>query len=77
MRRTPPSGIMDVADLLEKRELARRRRTSVSVEENMALVRRFLEARVKGDLDAMDEMMALNYAATPRSFPSKQPTAKA
>jgi predicted ester cyclase len=54
---------MDVADLLEKRELARRRRTSVSVEENLALVRRYLEARVKGDLDAMDEMMALNYVS--------------
>jgi ketosteroid isomerase-like protein len=29
-----------------------------SAEENMALARRFMEARVKGDLDAMDEMMA-------------------
>jgi predicted ester cyclase len=32
-----------------------------SAEENMALVRRFLEAQVKGDLDAMDEMMAPDY----------------
>jgi hypothetical protein len=37
---------MDVADPLGKRGLVRRRRTSVSVEENMALARRFLEARV-------------------------------
>jgi predicted ester cyclase len=33
----------------------------VSVEENMALVRRYLEARVKGDLDAVDEVLAPNF----------------
>jgi ketosteroid isomerase-like protein len=33
----------------------------MSVEENMALARRFLEARVKGNLDAVDEMMAPDY----------------
>jgi serine phosphatase RsbU (regulator of sigma subunit)/ketosteroid isomerase-like protein len=33
----------------------------MSAEENMALARRFMEARVKGDLDAMDEMMAPDY----------------
>jgi predicted ester cyclase len=32
-----------------------------SAEENMALARRFMEARVKGDLDALDEMMAPDY----------------
>jgi serine phosphatase RsbU (regulator of sigma subunit) len=32
-----------------------------SAEENMALARRFMEARVKGDLDAMDEMMAPDF----------------
>ncbi|HEY6689804.1 MAG TPA: SpoIIE family protein phosphatase [Rubrobacter sp.] len=30
-------------------------------EENMALVRRFLEARVKGDLNAIEEMMAPDF----------------
>ena len=30
----------------------------MSAEENIALVRRFLEARAEGDLDAMDEIMA-------------------
>jgi ketosteroid isomerase-like protein len=34
----------------------------MSAEENMALARRFLEAQVKGDLDAMDEMMAPEFA---------------
>jgi serine phosphatase RsbU (regulator of sigma subunit) len=32
-----------------------------SAEENMALARRFLEARGKADLDAMEEMMAPNF----------------
>jgi serine phosphatase RsbU (regulator of sigma subunit)/predicted ester cyclase len=35
----------------------------VSVEENMALGRRFLEARVKGDVDAVDEMLAPDYVS--------------
>jgi serine phosphatase RsbU (regulator of sigma subunit)/ketosteroid isomerase-like protein len=33
----------------------------MSAEENMALARRFMEARVKGDLDAMDEMLAPDF----------------
>jgi serine phosphatase RsbU (regulator of sigma subunit) len=33
----------------------------MSVEENMALARRFMEARVKGYVDAMDEMMAPDF----------------
>ncbi len=35
----------------------------MSAEENMALARRFIEARVKGDLDAVDEMMASDYVS--------------
>jgi serine phosphatase RsbU (regulator of sigma subunit)/predicted ester cyclase len=34
---------------------------SVSTEENMALVRRFFQARAKADLDAMEEMMAPGF----------------
>jgi serine phosphatase RsbU (regulator of sigma subunit)/ketosteroid isomerase-like protein len=34
-----------------------------SVEENMALARRFMEARLKGDLEAMDEMMAPDFVS--------------
>jgi ketosteroid isomerase-like protein len=60
MRRKLPGGIMDVANPLEKRRLARGG-TSVSVEENMALARHFMEARVKGNLEAVDEMMAPDY----------------
>ena len=33
----------------------------MSTEENIALVRRYLEARAKGDLNAMDEIMAPNF----------------
>jgi hypothetical protein len=32
-----------------------------SAEENMVLARRFMEARVKGNLEAVDEMMAPDY----------------
>jgi serine phosphatase RsbU (regulator of sigma subunit) len=51
---------MDVADPLGNRGLPTGG-TSVSVEENMALARRFLEARGKGDLDALDEMVAPDF----------------
>src|ERR671910_691152 len=45
----------------ERCELARRI-TSMSAEENnMALVRRFLEARVRADLNAIEEMMAPDF----------------
>src|ERR671913_2015997 len=44
----------------ERCELARRR-TSMSEEENMALARRFMEARIKGDLDAVDDTLAPDF----------------
>ena len=37
----------------------------MSAEENIALVRGFLEARAEGDLDAMDEIMAPTSSSTP------------
>jgi predicted ester cyclase len=53
---------MDVANPLDKTRVGkRRRRASMSAEENMALARRFMEARVKGNLQAVDEMMAPDY----------------
>jgi serine phosphatase RsbU (regulator of sigma subunit)/ketosteroid isomerase-like protein len=36
---------------------------SSQAEENMALARRFMEARVKGDLEAMDEMLAPDFVS--------------
>jgi SnoaL-like polyketide cyclase len=74
MRLTPPGGIMDVADPLGKRGLPRGG-TSVSVEENMALARRFLEARANGDLDALEHMMApdfVDHALAPSQEPDRE-----
>src|SRR5919107_352956 len=67
MHQTPSGGIMDVADPSE-RNGGWQGGNSVSVEENMALARRFFEARVKTDLDALDKMLApdfVNYTAAP------------
>jgi len=47
--------------------------TSLSAEHNMALARRFLEARVKGDLEAMDEMMAPDFVGHTKLLPDQQP----
>jgi serine phosphatase RsbU (regulator of sigma subunit)/predicted ester cyclase len=41
-------------------------------EENKALVRRFMKARAKADLNAIEEMMALNFISHD-FFPSQQP----
>jgi predicted ester cyclase len=51
---------MDGVSPLDRRELARRR-SSMSAEENMALARRFMEARVGRDLDTVDEMLAPDF----------------
>jgi predicted ester cyclase len=45
----------------------------MSVEENIALARRFLEAQVKGDLEAMDEMMTPDFVGHTKLLPDQQP----
>ena len=45
----------------------------MSAEENMTLARRFIEARVKADLDALDEMMTSNYVSHAKLLPDQQP----
>src|SRR5918996_1534579 len=72
MRLSAPSGIMDVADSWRKRKLARGE-TCMFAEENMTLARRFMEARVKGDLDALDEMMTPDYVSHAKLLPDQQP----
>ena len=52
---------MDVADPLEKTRVGREEDTPVSAEEKKALVQRFFEAQARGDLDALDEMLALDF----------------
>jgi len=53
---------MDVADASEK-NAGWQGGTSVSVEQNMALARRFFEARVKTDLDTLDKMLAPDFVS--------------
>jgi serine phosphatase RsbU (regulator of sigma subunit)/predicted ester cyclase len=45
----------------------------MSVEENMALVRRFMEARVEGDLNALDEMLPLDFVSHTELLPGQEP----
>jgi predicted ester cyclase len=44
-----------------------------SAEENMALARRFLEARIQGDQDAVDEMMTPDFVSHTKLFPGQEP----
>jgi hypothetical protein len=64
MRQSPPGGIMDVTDLLEKNASSQGGDASVSEaqENNKALVRRFVEEVYnRGNLDAVDELLAPDY----------------
>jgi len=62
-----------VADPLEEHGLARRR-TSMSAEQNMALARRFIEARVvERDLTAVDEMLATDFVNHSKLVPGQDP----
>ena len=45
----------------------------MSVEENMALARRFCEARVTGNLDAVEEMMAPDFVSHTKLLPGQKP----
>jgi serine phosphatase RsbU (regulator of sigma subunit)/ketosteroid isomerase-like protein len=49
----------------------------MSVEENMALVRRFIEAVVKGDLDAVDEMLAPDFVNHNKLVSGQEPDREA
>jgi serine phosphatase RsbU (regulator of sigma subunit)/predicted ester cyclase len=65
---------MDVADPLEKTPELARGGTAMSLEENMALARRFMEARVvKRDLDAVDEMLAPDFVNHNKLHPGQKP----
>ena len=47
--------------------------TSISAEENMALARRLMEARVRGDVDALDEMLTPDFVTHTRLVPDQPP----
>src|SRR5918992_768668 len=72
MRLTPRGGIIDVAHPLEN-NAGWQRGTSMSAGENMELARRFLEAHVKGDVDAVDEMLASDFVSHTKLFPDQAP----
>jgi ketosteroid isomerase-like protein len=48
----------------------------MSAEENMALARRLMEARVKGALDALDEMLAPDFVTHTKLVPDQPPGRK-
>src|SRR5215212_1725228 len=60
MRPTPPGGIMVMVST-RRRNLGWQGGTSMSAEQNKALVRRFLEAHAKGDLDTLEQMLAPDF----------------
>src|ERR671912_106998 len=45
----------------------------MSTEQNMALDRRFMEARVKGDVDALDEMLPPDFVCHTKLLPEEEP----
>src|ERR671917_821830 len=63
MRQSPSGGIMVCRRPLGGERESARRRTSMSAEQNMALARRFMEARVKGDVDALYEMLPPDFVS--------------
>src|SRR5829696_8396081 len=73
MRQTPSAGIMGCRRPLGGKRESARRRTSMSAEQNMALARRFMEAKVTGNLKAMDELMAPDYVNHTELVPGQQP----
>src|SRR5215218_9519526 len=57
-----------------KTRVGKEERASMSAEENMALARRFMEARVvKRDLDAVDEMLAPDFVNRNKLLPGQKP----
>src|ERR671913_2213415 len=73
MRLTPPGGIMLMMLTPWQASVGKRRRTFMSVEENKPLVRRFFEARVKTDLDALDKMLSPDFLSHTKVLPGHKP----
>src|SRR5215211_5964097 len=73
MRLSPPSGIMLMSPTRWRKRKLARGETSMSAQKNMTLARRFMEARVKADLDALDEMMTPDYVSHAKLLPDQEP----
>src|SRR3712207_1253937 len=73
MRQIPSGGIMVCRRPVGGERESARRITSMSAEQNMALARRFMQARVKGDLDALDEMLPPDFVSHTKLLPEEEP----
>src|SRR5918997_976736 len=71
MRQSPPGGIMLMVST-HRTSVGWQGGTSMSAQRNKALVRRFLEAHAKGDLDTVDEMLAPDFVDH-NLIPGQQP----
>src|SRR5918998_789651 len=71
MRQTPSGGIMGCRRPLGAKRKSARRIASMSTEQNMALARRFMEARVKGDVDALEEMLPPDFVSHTKLLPEE------
>jgi serine phosphatase RsbU (regulator of sigma subunit)/predicted ester cyclase len=56
---------------LEKTRVGKSRRISMSAEQNMALARRFMEARVNGDVDALEAMLSPDFISHTKLLPEE------
>jgi serine phosphatase RsbU (regulator of sigma subunit)/predicted ester cyclase len=65
-----------VANPLEKNQVGKEEERAAvsSAEKNKALARRFLEARIEGDLEAVDEMMTPDFVSHTKLLPDQGPT---
>jgi predicted ester cyclase len=72
MRQTSSGGIMGSRRPIGAKRESARRRTSMSAEQNKALARRFMEARVKGDVDALEEMLPLDFVSHTKLLPEEK-----
>src|SRR3712207_2134652 len=71
MRQAPSGGIMGCGRLLGGKRQSARRRTSMSTEQNMALARRFMEARVRGEVDALEKMLPADFVSHTKLLPEE------
>src|SRR5918994_6588793 len=72
MRQTLSAGIILMSSTpRRKTRVGKSRRTSMSAEKNMALARRFMEARVKGDMDALEEMLPPDFVSHTKLLPEE------
>src|ERR671911_937402 len=72
MRQTLSAGIILMSSTpRRKTRVGKSRRTSMSAEQNMALAKRFMEARVKGDVDALEEMLPPDFVSHTKLLPEE------